>query len=160
MTDFPPAADEDISSPTERCAFVLHVMTAIVAVAYTAWVLLAWFGGGTAPPPSWLTHTIPTALVGLFFAAPILYAIQNSVIVAPAHSIESLQDSVSAKQQNNLLSGPGTTNGTSGRMRQQNDQHDGTAPVDAKSAQGLPKIVDLDVGEINDLCWKSMQTTS
>jgi hypothetical protein len=158
MTDFPPAEDEDISSPTERCAFVLHVMVATFSVAYTAWVLLAWFGGG-APPPSWLTHTIPTVLVGLFFAAPILYAIQNSVIVAPAHSMESLQDSVSAKQQNSLLSGPGTTTGSSGRTRQQND-HDGTpAPVDAKSAQSLPEILDLDVGEINDLCWKSMQTS-
>jgi hypothetical protein len=159
MTDFPPAEDEDTSSPTERCAFVLHVMVAIVSVAYTAWVLLAWFGGGAPPPPSWLTHTIPTVLVGLFFAAPILYAIQNSVIVAPAHSMESLQDSVSAKQQSNLLSGQqGTTAGSSGRTRAQND-HDGTPPVDAKSAQGLPEILNLDVGEINDLCWKSMQTS-
>jgi hypothetical protein len=152
--------DEDISSPTERCAFVLHVTVAIFAVVYTAWVLLAMFGGATSggsnmplPPPSWLTHTLPTVAVGLFFAAPILYAVQNMTIVAPAHSIASLQDSVTTKQRRqNVVSEQQTT--TERRPAQNNDSNNNAA------RQGLPEIVDLDVGEINDLCWKAMQTSS
>jgi hypothetical protein len=142
--------DEDISSSTERCAFVLHVTVAIFAVVYTAWVLLAMFGGTTGgsnmppPPPSWLTHTFPTVAVGLFFAAPILYAVQNMTIVAPAHSIASLHDSVTAKQRRPNVRQSNPNNGSS---------NNATRP-------GLPEIVDLDVGEINDLCWKSMQTSS
>lgn len=144
--------DDDTSSPTERCAFVLHVTVAIFAVVYTAWVLLAMVGGTSGgriapslpPPPSWLTHTFPTVAVGLFFAAPILYAVQNSTIVAPAHSIASLQDSVTAKQRRQNV-----------RQPAQNDSSSNNA-----ARQGLPEIVDLDVGEINDLCWKAMQTSS
>jgi hypothetical protein len=144
--------DEDISSPTERCAFVLHVTVAIFAVVYTAWVLLAMFGGATSggsnmppPPPSWLTHTLPTVAVGLFFAAPILYAVQNMTIVAPAHSIASLHDSVTAKQNRRPnVTQPAPNNDTSNNA----------------ARPGLPEIVDLDVAEINDLCWKAMQTSS
>lgn len=150
---------DDVSSPTERCAFVLHVMVALLSVVYTAWVLLALFGGmedTTAPPPSVLTHIIPTVAVGLFFAAPLLYALQNASIVASANSMESLHDSVTMKQSAPSLQC--TDNSNNPGRPDNGDNCSMTPPMDAKkSGQGLPEIVDLDVGMINDLCWTSMQ---
>jgi PIG-P len=117
-------------SPMEKCGFAVHVLVVPLGVLYLTWILAseetleAW-DITYYPPKSW-SILIPTALLCLFVAAPILYFALNSMAACSIESIDSLTDDYTRRRQE-----PTTT------------------AADASSS--VPDIYDIDVATINDL---------
>ena len=135
------AFEDDIDSGPEKCGFVCHVLMVLFAVTYTAWISSFYYENATAnkqqqqQAPVW-TIVFRTAVVCLFFAAPVLYGALNAMAAAP-HSFDSLctiQDKHSAETSSN------DDKSFAGHLLCQNNENG-----------EIPEICDLDVAAINDL---------
>ena len=136
--------DEDaFGSSTEKCGFVCHLITLLLAVVYTiywcSFVVATQEEGNTIP--LWMS-TLPATAVCLFYAAPLLYGVLNTTLVAlPTHSA-CWQDAHSRPAPNEQ---PAATD--------DDDDDD-----DNNNNGGILEIYDIDVGVVNDSVWAVMQS--
>jgi len=144
------AFDDDIDSGSEKCGFVCHVLMVLLAVLYTAWISSFYYYVDSKQQqqqqaPTW-TIVFPTAVVCLFFAAPVLYGSLNAMTATVTHfdSLCTIQDKYSEATSASSLS----------------NQSNGLFHQNTENGDIIPEICDLDVAAINDLVWAGAATLS
>lgn len=129
-------------SAFEVCGFACHVLLVLLSSLYLIWVFspsitcdsaelqegCAW---SFIPDPVW-TIVVPTALLSVFVAAPLIYGALNGLSAAPVDSIESLRDDYSVLPRKEMKRG-------------------------LRDESSVPAICDLDVADINDLAFESLR---
>ena len=135
-------------STTESYAFVLHSLGPPLLILYTLWALVpesilhSW--GITYYPPKAVALYLPTALMGLFLATPVVYFLMNCASAPGVESLDTIWDGHS-------------------RQRNVSPCKNGADGLESKKSAGIgysrmkpevPEIYDMDVFEVNRLFLK------
>jgi hypothetical protein len=159
--------NEDVDSGSEKCGFVCHAMVVLIAVTYTAWILLVVNNpsSGNQQPQydaayDWtaatVTVTLPAMAICLFFAAPFVYASINAFAGAVANidALETVYDTYTVQPLPRKTWN--TNNSTNTDSVSTEDSCYFRNPLESNSSSNvsncsIPEICDLDVADINDL---------
>ena len=134
-------------STTESYAFVLHSLGPPLLILYALWALVpesilqSW--GITYYPPKAVALYLPTALMALFAATPVVYFVLNSASAPGVESLDTIWDGHSRER---------TMSDCSGKNGDDSELKTGMGYYRRKPE--VPEIYDMDVFEVNKLFLK------